>query len=220
MFKTALRVTAAVAGAALLTQTLVPLSASAATVSQMRPAAMGAVASSPHSTSALPNSARLTAAQIAKYATYVSADASGRYTVSIPASVVAADPAMARVVRSSVATANKQLTQSAVSVTASKAGMVATLGGTHGGGSINWWGVSLWLDETATNQLIALIGAGAATTKLVAVLTSWTGIGGLSATAIAAILTIGALAIHLCDWNGRGVNFHLAWIGPSWCSPR
>lgn len=214
------RLTAALAAIALLIQMFVPLSASAALKPQIAPASMGALVASSSSTTVFPNSARLTAAQIAKYGRYVSVDTSGRFTVSIPAPVVAADPAMAGVVRNSVATANVQLTKSAVSAKASKAGAMATLGGSHGGGSINWWGVSMWLDHWAVDKLATLIAGGAATVTLVAAVTSWTGIGGLSAGAIAALLAIGAAAIKLCDWNGRGVSFHLAWIGPSWCWAR
>jgi uncharacterized protein YraI len=84
--------------------------------------------------------------------------------------------------------------------------------GGHGGVTKHWWGFTLWIDHGATGRLEALIAAGAGIAAVAAELTSWTGIGGVSGAGIAALLALGAGAIHLCDWRENGVNFHVTYF--------
>ncbi|AEV86070.1 Wall-associated protein [Actinoplanes sp. SE50] len=93
----------------------------------------------------------------------------------------------------------------------------------HGGFSRHWWGISLYLTEWATNRLMRGFAAGSGVAWAAAELTSWTGIGGVTGGAIAALLAAMGGGIWLCDWNDRGVGFHYTypWYGGAfWCWAR
>ncbi|MFI5933073.1 DNRLRE domain-containing protein [Actinoplanes sp. NPDC051494] len=93
----------------------------------------------------------------------------------------------------------------------------------HGGFKRHWWGISLYLTEWATNRLMRGLAAGSGIAWVAAELTSWTGIGGLTGGAIAALMAAMGGAIWACDWHDRGVGFHYTypWYGGGfWCWPR
>jgi hypothetical protein len=172
--------------------------------------------------------AGLTEQAILRYDRYVTYSPSRGFVAAIPAKVVKSDPSGAATVRRSVAASNHTLSRltgtyvvsSAAGVTTVSSGGVVSLATRHGGINFSWWGITLWLDEYATNILVSGLAAGSGAAWVAAELTSWTGVGGLSGGAIAALLALGAAAIHLCDWNGRGVGFHLSYIGVGWCWAR
>lgn len=43
---------------------------------------------------------------------------------------------------------------------------------------------------------------------------------GLSMSTLGIIISDGVTIMQPCNWNGRGVGLHHAWIGPSWCWPQ
>jgi hypothetical protein len=92
--------------------------------------------------------------------------------------------------------------------------------GSHGGFEYKWWGVQFWLDNWATNRLVSILGAGATGSAVAAEFTAWTGIGGLSGGAIAAILGLGAAGAQLCNWKDNGITLNAPYTGAAWCWPR
>ena len=141
-----------------------------------------------------------------------------QFTLKLPAKQF--DPGQVQIVQQAVAFANKDATSSDSGMAAFNASVDAKKSSRHGGVHRHWWGFTFWLDEWATNRLEAAIATGSGAAWVAAELTSWTGIGGLSAGAIAALLALTGGAVWLCDWNGRGINFEHVWGGPSWCWPR
>ena len=162
---------------------------------------------------------------------YVTYTASTRYVLNAPADVVAADTAGYDAAQLAIANANATsgeltgLKMGCQNVDDALTGASKTVNasGSHGSGSVSWWGVSLYLDNWATNRIIAMIMGGAALSSAAAALTSWTGVGGLSGGAIAALFGLGAGALKICNWNDRGVGIHLerlTTIPLSWCWAR
>lgn len=130
------------------------------------------------------------------------------------------DPAQVKIVQQAVSHANQDASSSDSGMAAFNAQVAARTSTRHGGVHRHWWGFTFWLDEWATNRLQAIVDTGAGAAWVAAELTSWTGIGGLSASAIAALLALTGGIVWLCDWNDRGINFEHVWGGPSWCWPR
>jgi hypothetical protein len=90
----------------------------------------------------------------------------------------------------------------------------------HGGVTQTLLHTSIWLDEFATSILVKGLFAGSGAAWVAAEVTSWTGVGGLSGGAIAAILALGGALIALRDLNGRGIVLLSGIIPPSGCLPR
>lgn len=90
-----------------------------------------------------------------------------------------------------------------------------------GGGVIfHWWGKTLWLNNLNSYRLSALLAGGASVAGLTAFITSVTGVGGVVAGGIAAVLGVASAGSLICNWNMRGVNIHLPNVGGVWCTPR
>ena len=85
------------------------------------------------------------------------------------------------------------------------------------GGSTQWYGWQLKIDSCKSAQMIAAVTAGAGVATVAGLLTSWTGIGGISAGAIASILAAGAGILSVCAAAGKGMILNLAWTGLPWC---
>lgn len=84
-----------------------------------------------------------------------------------------------------------------------------------------WYGFTLYLSEWATSRVERALAAGCGAAWLAAEITSWTGIGGLTGGAIAALLALGEGGLWLCDWNDAGVGLHFLYFPPGmWCWPR
>lgn len=91
-----------------------------------------------------------------------------------------------------------------------------------------WFGVQAWLDESDTAAFIAGINEARNIDGLVAagLAAGAAATGGATAPAavvtglIAAILTVGAGALQLCDSARRGVILTLLWVGVPWCTGR
>ncbi len=175
--------------------------------------------------------ANLDSETIAKFDQYVNWSRSGGFVAKVPGAVSEADPVAARAVAATIALSNKQLRSATGSITVETHQGVLLLGGRaslssidrwtrHGGVTFSWWGITLWLDNYATNILVKGVAAGSGAAWVAAELTSWTGVGGLSGGAIAALLSLGAAGINACNWNDRGVGFHLAYVGVAWCWAR
>jgi RHS repeat-associated protein len=92
--------------------------------------------------------------------------------------------------------------------------------GLAGGVSSNWFGTTIWFDEFSTQRLEAMFAFGSGAAWTAAEVTAWTGVGGLTGGAIAAILAAAAGGLWLCDWNGRGVQIEITRIGVPLCLPR
>ena len=170
-------------------------------------------------------------AVIARFDPYVTYAEGTRYVLNAPADVVAADPAGYAAAQATIANTNATLAQvtglkpNGSNLSSARATGKSVSGdflGTHGSASTHWWGVSVYLDHWATGRLAAVITVGAAASTVAALVTSWTGIGGLSAGGIAAILALGVSVIKACDWNDRGIGMHLEWVTVplSWCWAR
>lgn len=160
----------------------------------------------------------LTAEIVNTFDQYVKYDAAAdRFILKLPAKQF--DPAQVKIVQDSVSQANKDATSSDGGMASFNASVAANKSTRHGGVHRHWWGLTLWLDEFATNRLEAALATGSGASWVAAEVTSWTGIGGLTAGAIAAILAATGGIVWLCDWNGRGINIEESWWG-SWCWPR
>jgi len=159
------------------------------------------------------NSAR-TASQalIAKYDKYVSIKGE-KYVFSAPAGAPQADKAE---ILSAVATANKSVSASIGTFAPSRGAQFFSSTTAHGGTNFHWWGYTIWLDKWATGRLEALVATGSGASWVAAELTSWTGIGGLGAGAIAALLAATGGVIWLFDWNNNAINFECLYVGESW----
>lgn len=155
---------------------------------------------------------------IAKVDRYVKLDRNRKFVLNVPASVAAADPAAFAEATEAINLANAVQLPANADV---QDGTVTVLA-SHGGFSSHWWGFTVWLDHWATGRLVAGVAAGSGAAWVAAELTAWTGIGGLSGGAIAALLALGAGGILVCDWNDNGINIHIATIPTVvvWCWPR
>ncbi|MFC6356584.1 hypothetical protein [Luethyella okanaganae] len=85
-------------------------------------------------------------------------------------------------------------------------------------GTTQWYGWQLKIDSCKAAQLVASVSAGAGVATVAGLLTSWTGIGGISAGAIAAVLAAGAGFLAVCAAPGKGMILNLAWTGIPWCA--
>ncbi|PWC05589.1 hypothetical protein [Agromyces badenianii] len=85
------------------------------------------------------------------------------------------------------------------------------------GGSTMWYGWQLRIDSCKSSILIASVGGGASVAVIAGLLTSWTGIGGISAGAIAAVLGLGTAFLSICAAPGNGMGLNLAYTGTPWC---
>lgn len=85
------------------------------------------------------------------------------------------------------------------------------------GGSTQWYGWQLKINSCQSATLIASIGAGAGVATAAALFNSWTGVGGISARAIAALITAGVGILNICNASGNGMILNLAWTGTPWC---
>jgi len=103
-----------------------------------------------------------------------------------------------------------RLSQSLVAAKSSCAG--------QNNGSTQWFGLQLKIDSCKANTLIAMMAGGAATATIAGVLTSWTGIGGISAGLIAGLLGLGSAIVAGCAARGTGLILDLAWTGLPWCA--
>ncbi|WP_456819347.1 hypothetical protein [Cellulomonas sp. URHB0016] len=161
-----------------------------------------------------------TPAFIAKWDPYVTLSGN-RFVIAAPDSVVMADPEGYAQAADLVSKTNASTIVNPLRKATSGKTILAT--GSHGGGTVHWWGYSLWLDNVAVTRLQAALAGGATAAGTAALLTSWTGIGGMSGGAITAVLGIGAGVLTACNWNGNGINIHAEWLTvfpASWCWAR
>lgn len=165
------------------------------------------------------NLAGMTPAVVNTFDQYVTYNASSdSFTLKLPAKQF--DPSQVKVVQEAITQANKDTASSDTGIAAFNTNVTAMKSSRHGGVHRHWWGWTIWIDNYATGKLQKLFWAGAGAAAIAAEFTSWTGIGGVTAGMIGAILgAIGAF-LGVCNWNGRGINFEHVWGGATWCWAR
>lgn len=221
------KIIGAVAVSATMLTATTPAGAAIAAPSSLSTAGVATADASP-STGVGYNGESVDAALVAKFDRYVwYSETASRYTISVPAAVAKADAAGTATARAAVRAANHasltgsyQVVSRGQVVTSHGLSLQAPTYGKHGGISKHWWGISLWLDHWATGRLRAILATGGGIAAVAAALTSWTGVGGISGGAIAAILAFGSAALWLCDWHDRGVTLNAYIIGGVTCWPR
>ena len=91
----------------------------------------------------------------------------------------------------------------------------ACLGSTYVG--TYWWGQQLALNSCQTNLLVNAMWTGVGIAMIAGLISSWTGYGGALGAVAAAVLTVGAGAIGMCNMYGRGVYLNHLWTGQPFC---
>jgi hypothetical protein len=84
-----------------------------------------------------------------------------------------------------------------------------------------WFGVQIYFDEPTTEGVVGAFEGGGATAAATAVGSALTALGlpgAIVSAIIAAVLTIAAFALQVCDAAKRGVIITFLWIGLPWCT--
>ncbi|GAB3191612.1 hypothetical protein [Nesterenkonia suensis] len=162
---------------------------------------------------------------IERYDEFVDVTDSGEFVLKLPEGYDA-DAEEVRLVEASIAESNQVAAEQSVTERAAADELVidqravTTSATSWGGHSIEWWGVQMWLNGSATANLNKLLGAGAGVSALTAAIMSWTGVGGAVAGVIAGAFAAGAGVANLCNWNDNGISIRKPHIGPVVCWPR
>jgi hypothetical protein len=162
---------------------------------------------------------------IEKYDEFVEVDANGEFVLNLPEGYEASAEEV-RLVESSIAESNRvALEQSATERAEADAFVsdqaVSTASAAASGGfAAHWWGVEVWLNGAATDQLNKILVAGGGVSALTAAILSWTGVGGGVAGVIAGAFAAGAGVANLCNWNDNGISIRSPHVGPVICWPR
>ncbi|AWB88992.1 hypothetical protein C2138_05045 [Salinibacterium hongtaonis] len=79
-----------------------------------------------------------------------------------------------------------------------------------------WWGWNVYFSNNVVNQVVKLVLAGAAATVLasrIIALVPGVGAVAVNVTALAgALITFGAAALNVCNYNNRGVYVGYTWV--------
>lgn len=162
---------------------------------------------------------------VERYDEFVDVTDSGEFVLNLPEGYDA-DAEELRLVEASITESNQVAAEqsatdrAAVEEFASGPGMATMSAAATGGFSAHWWGVEVWLNGPATDNLNKLLGAGAGVSALTAAIMSWTGVGGGVAGVIAGAFAAGAGVANLCNWNDNGISIRKPHIGPVVCWPR
>lgn len=97
----------------------------------------------------------------------------------------------------------------------------ATARACAGRNSLDYTGLQLnaYLNSCNSAKLLGMVTSAAGVGVVAAAVTSWTGVGGVAAGAIAGAFTVSAGIIQVCSANGRGIAAHM--IPPTaamWCN--
>jgi len=107
------------------------------------------------------------------------------------------------------------LQESTLSVSGDKVTAAGICAGRNGTDT-HWWGITLYADECRTQHVINLIGSGAGTAVIAAVLGVST--GGTLGTILGFIIKAGVALLKYIDRLGghKGLYFSVAWVGIPW----
>lgn len=162
---------------------------------------------------------------IERYDEFVDVGDNGDFVLNLPEGYDA-DAEEVRLVEASIAESNQVAVEQTaaeraqVDESVSDQGLTAKAASASGGFSAHWWGVQVWLNGAATDNLNKLLGAGAGISALTAAVMSWTGVGGAVAGVIAGAFAAGAGVANLCNWNDNGISIRKPHVGPVICWPR
>lgn len=166
----------------------------------------------------------LTSDVIAQYSKYVERTESG-FVAHIPDALKQSHPDEVAAVTTAIQKANQSLQRLSTNRMGASGGSarLSTSGFNYLDDNmwfhVDWWGVTLELDQYATNVLLGLIGVGVGVATIAGAITAATAAGPVIAGVIAGFLVVSAGVISICAAGPGGVDIHKSYVtGAIWCT--